>query len=171
MIMSYAEPALSRFSTTNHPITIAIDEIAPSPYASDRDKAVCLYFGACCGHCEGEIRIDFAFLDRIAMTFQGSLGPAEVREIIERLMGPYFRLVFEYDPVPPKPPRSSARKSISASRALAVFARNDYRCVNCGSRDDLTVDHIRPVSKGGTNDDDNLQTLCRPCNSRKGARW
>lgn len=33
--------------------------------------------------------------------------------------------------------------------------------------DDLTVDHIVPLSQGGTNDHSNLQVLCRPCNSAK----
>lgn len=32
---------------------------------------------------------------------------------------------------------------------------------------DLTVDHIVPKAAGGTNDPDNLQVLCRGCNSRK----
>lgn len=62
------------------------------------------------------------------------------------------------------------RKPLSAQVSLAVFARDDYTCVHCGTRENLTVDHIVPVSKGGTNDMDNLQTLCGPCNSRKGDR-
>lgn len=51
-----------------------------------------------------------------------------------------------------------------------VFAADSYRCCECGSPDDLTIDHIYPVSRGGTDARENLQTLCRPCNCRKGAR-
>lgn len=51
-----------------------------------------------------------------------------------------------------------------------VFRRDGYRCLECGRTDDLSVDHIAPLSLGGSNDLSNLQTLCRPCNSRKGAR-
>ena len=51
-----------------------------------------------------------------------------------------------------------------------VFGRDDYKCKNCGagSYSDLTVDHIYPRSRGGSNDPSNLQTLCRGCNSDKG---
>lgn len=62
------------------------------------------------------------------------------------------------------------RPKLSTSKCLEVFARDDYRCVHCGTRENLSVDHIHPVSKGGTNNMDNLQTLCRSCNSRKGAK-
>jgi hypothetical protein len=50
-----------------------------------------------------------------------------------------------------------------------VFKRDGYRCLACGADTDLTVDHIVPVTQGGTNDQSNLQTVCRRCNSRKGA--
>jgi len=42
------------------------------------------------------------------------------------------------------------------------------RCVKCGSVGRLTVDHVLPLSQGGTNDIHNLQPLCRSCNSLKG---
>lgn len=51
-----------------------------------------------------------------------------------------------------------------------VFERDAYRCVHCATHLSLTVDHIKPESKGGTLAFDNLQTLCRPCNSSKGAK-
>lgn len=70
------------------------------------------------------------------------------------------------------------------AKRLAVFDRDEWRCGLCGRRSgepytnsrgkpaltSLEVDHIVPRSKGGTNDMDNLQTLCSSCNGRKGAR-
>lgn len=52
----------------------------------------------------------------------------------------------------------------------ALCAQHHYCCVCCGQRLPLTVDHIVPLSKGGTNFIDNIQPLCRSCNSRKHAR-
>ena len=52
-----------------------------------------------------------------------------------------------------------------------VFARDNYQCVDCGSVIDLSIDHIQPVSSGGSNEPSNLQTLCQPCNSVKGDAW
>ena len=45
--------------------------------------------------------------------------------------------------------------------------RLNYQCQVCGSKENITIDHIIPLSKGGTNDIDNLQPLCKSCNSRK----
>lgn len=48
-----------------------------------------------------------------------------------------------------------------------VLERSGNRCQQCGSTSDLTIDHIVPVSRGGTSTESNLQALCRSCNSRK----
>ncbi len=44
-----------------------------------------------------------------------------------------------------------------------------YRCVRCGERRPLAKDHIRPLYLDGTDAIDNLQPVCRSCNSTKGA--
>lgn len=48
-----------------------------------------------------------------------------------------------------------------------VMARDGYQCVLCGSKENLTLDHIYPWSKGGPDTEDNLRVLCRSCNSAK----
>lgn len=40
-------------------------------------------------------------------------------------------------------------------------------CVDCGSRSDLTRDHVLPLRMGGTNASGNIVLRCRSCNSRK----
>jgi hypothetical protein len=53
----------------------------------------------------------------------------------------------------------------------AVFQRDGFRCVYCGSSDQrLECDHVTPLSRGGTNDLTNLATACRPCNLSKGRK-
>jgi HNH endonuclease len=64
--------------------------------------------------------------------------------------------------------RTGTRTPLDNDLRWAVFQRDGYACVHCGSRLDLTIDHIHPVSMGGLNSPENLQTLCRNCNSRKG---
>lgn len=64
-------------------------------------------------------------------------------------------------------PRSTSRK---ISRR-ALFARDGWRCVYCGTAASrLTLDHVVPRSKGGESVWDNVVTACAPCNLRKGDR-
>ena len=77
-----------------------------------------------------------------------------------------------------KPPRkrtekeeSNKKEKIPDSIKWAVWERDNFTCQHCGSRKNLSVDHIIPESKGGQLTMENTQTLCCKCNSRKGARW
>jgi 5-methylcytosine-specific restriction endonuclease McrA len=40
-------------------------------------------------------------------------------------------------------------------------------CAYCGSRENISADHIIPIVRGGTHSEGNLQPLCRSCNSSK----
>ncbi len=51
-----------------------------------------------------------------------------------------------------------------------VWERDNFTCVQCGSRRSLSVDHKYPESKGGETVLINLQTLCKSCNSKKAVR-
>ena len=50
-----------------------------------------------------------------------------------------------------------------------VYEADGNQCVYCGSTARLSVDHIIPQSRGGTNEFDNLVTACQPCNSKRQA--
>jgi hypothetical protein len=43
-------------------------------------------------------------------------------------------------------------------------------CCYCGCRSELTLDHLIPRIKGGTDEADNLVLACRRCNSSKQGR-
>lgn len=55
------------------------------------------------------------------------------------------------------------------SRKLREEIINQYNghCANCGATENLHIDHIHPVSRGGSNDPSNLQVLCSGCNLEK----
>ncbi len=50
-----------------------------------------------------------------------------------------------------------------------ILNRDGRKCKLCGSTKCLTIDHIIPISKGGSNRDYNLMTLCLTCNQKKGS--
>ena len=52
----------------------------------------------------------------------------------------------------------------------AVLTRDNYTCRSCRRKDNLTVDHIVQLSQGGTNNLENLQTLCKYCHEKKDNR-
>lgn len=52
----------------------------------------------------------------------------------------------------------------------AVYARDGHQCVKCGSPERLTIDHVIPLSAGGSNTQNNMQTLCETCNWSKGSQ-
>ncbi len=63
------------------------------------------------------------------------------------------------------------RGKVSNRMRFSIYARDGYRCRNCGASQRyaaLEIDHIIPVSKGGKSTYDNLQTLCHKCNVEKG---
>lgn len=48
--------------------------------------------------------------------------------------------------------------------------RDGHKCVICGYTGHLTVDHIKPLGRGGANSLINVQFLCSPCNNAKASK-
>src|ERR1700683_4474163 len=63
-----------------------------------------------------------------------------------------------------KVPRDAHRRKITRR---ALFARDSWTCQYCGSRSNLTVDHVIPRSKGGFSNWEKLVASCAPLNRRK----
>lgn len=60
------------------------------------------------------------------------------------------------------------RRPLAEHVRLLVFRRDHYRCVFCGKQGGrLEADHIIPWSAGGSDDMDNLRTLCHWCNQER----
>ena len=76
-------------------------------------------------------------------------------------------------PILPEKNLKPKRNPIPGVLRHEVFQRDGYRCRECGATNcetSLEVDHIIPVSQGGTDELGNLQTLCCMCNRAKGNR-
>ncbi|MFU8812421.1 MAG: HNH endonuclease [Balneolaceae bacterium] len=51
-----------------------------------------------------------------------------------------------------------------------IMKRDNHTCQYCGSKNDLTLDHVIPRSRNGNDSWENLVTACTKCNVRKGNR-
>ncbi len=63
---------------------------------------------------------------------------------------------------------------IRQEKRLAIYLRDGLACAYCGFSVEegaqLTLDHVKPHSKGGTNHETNLVTCCHKCNCSRGNR-
>ena len=69
-----------------------------------------------------------------------------------------------------KSSQKARRIPISNKLKHEIWRRDKFTCQYCGkdiNEAELEIDHIKPVSKGGTNAMSNLQTLCFYCNRSK----
>ena len=62
------------------------------------------------------------------------------------------------------------RSSLPPALRYKILKRDRFTCQSCGARApevELEVDHVIPVSKGGTDEEKNLKTKCLDCNRGK----
>lgn len=138
--------------------------------ASPLGKLILIRFADSTADGCGEIRVDDL------AEFCG-VAPEDVYEAVEALVagGHLVRhganwFSMSWLPAEPMRRRGYKTKSVSKSVRATVYDRDGGACKTCGATDDLSVDHIVPQRRGGTHALDNLQTLCRSCNARKGTR-
>ena len=67
------------------------------------------------------------------------------------------------------------RKRIAVGKNIRekILKKYNFKCAHCKEGDyrKLTIDHIKPYSKGGRDTENNLQVLCKRCNSIKGIKF
>lgn len=62
---------------------------------------------------------------------------------------------------------SNKRKDISDTQRNRILHRDGYKCVKCGCTYNLEIHHKKPISHGGDNSDDNLETICIDCHAEE----
>lgn len=71
--------------------------------------------------------------------------------------------------------RRALKKNLIGSHTqedeVMVLKSTNGICPRCKKKKPLTIDHTKPITKGGTDDVSNLQPLCNPCNAFKGNRF
>jgi len=65
---------------------------------------------------------------------------------------------------------ASAEGSFTEQEWLAVCENQDYKCFDCGVEGKLTIGHIVPLIRGGSNYISNIIAQCKPCNSKQGIK-
>lgn len=69
------------------------------------------------------------------------------------------------------PDHTTRASNPKAEQRARIYARDGYACIVCATTNvALHLDHIVPVVQGGQHEDENLQTLCGPCNMSKAGR-
>lgn len=90
-----------------------------------------------------------------------------IRQHNQQLLNRYFPPKLERD-IDSR--RSNRRPKISVAKRKRTFEKCDGKCTYCGCELDMKtfhVDHMVPVSRGGSNKDENLTAACPTCNTQK----
>lgn len=99
------------------------------------------------------------FLDKAELLHD--IPDKKLRSAQEQFPFPSVIRLFKYVHIP--------YQSISLNR-INIFRRDSFKCGYCGDKNNLTIDHVLPRSRGGKDTWQNLVTACESCNSKKGDR-
>ena len=119
-----------------------------------------------CEDCVSERHCFEWYLDHIVW---GTIGES----LFTHPMGKYgedFGHLLEPPPAEPIAVPSPRKQPIPDALRWEVWERDNFTCKSCQTRQFLTIDHIIPRALGGQDTKDNLQTLCKSCNNKKGKK-
>ena len=111
------------------------------------------------------------------LAFRLRIKISDLEKCIQELIDNEFIIESEEAPKSEKTTSKELKeKSGFGDRYVSQTTKNlimirDVDCVSCGSSENLEIDHIKPVSKGGNSEPENLQLLCRSCNRSKRATY
>ncbi len=142
--------------------------------SSDKDDVVLDPFCGCATACIAAERNDRKW---IGIDISGKAVEL-VKSRMERELGLFYDVDHRTDFMEPASIEERSDKEIqtpynSKEIKQILFFKQDARCAICGHSPGvkmMDVDHIVPVSRGGMDDIENLQLLCRPCNQQKSAK-
>jgi hypothetical protein len=105
-------------------------------------------------------------------------GMGEIREWWESLppetQQEYKNRFADPEPVKTKPKSRGTNALQSRKLRAIIWNKTGGKCWYCNRQTnpwtDFCIDHVVPISSGGTDDLDNLVPCCRPCNASKGGR-
>lgn len=97
----------------------------------------------------------------LAMIFKGKATSLEASSIYvnQRYMLPFVIKLSQYIPF--------SHNGVVLSRKN-IYLRDNHICQYCGKNTNLTIDHIMPKSRGGSDSWENTVVACTRCNNRKG---
>ena len=98
---------------------------------------------------------------------------SDLSRLLARGGRPFIQKLLERAPKRAVPPQIKRRERRTLQRHYRGWYRQlaaDYRerCANCGAGENLVLDHVIPIAKGGLSRLENLQLLCAECNRIKG---
>lgn len=100
------------------------------------------------------------------MTNKGFLG---IKDVLNQ--GKSAKSILGENPFGKPEKKKAGRKQTSREVFERLYTKYKGKCQLCCKhkpRGDMTVDHVKPVSKGGSDDFRNKQILCHSCNTHKG---
>ena len=106
--------------------------------------------------------------------------PHESEEILLRIKSLHFQRderlrrlreqVANFEAIETNTGREKTRRPLPDDVKLLVWSRDGGACVKCGSQSELHFDHIIAFARGGSDESENIQLLCRSCNLSKSNR-
>lgn len=90
----------------------------------------------------------------------------------KKMEDPEFRELHSHRSKNNRAKRMKADGSFTQGDVIRIHADQHHKCAICGvdTTNGFHIDHITPLSRGGSNWPANLQILCRRCNSSKGSK-